>query len=107
MEALRRTAAESLGRGLIVRSLVGMDRGAPKKGMAKFLAGKTLFANQIVFINLIVNHLTEQVVMEPDKLFESPFTDLAPRGPDELFTPSHLDELIRSLEAVRTTAVAA
>jgi hypothetical protein len=38
---------------------------------------------------------------------ESPFTDLTPRGPDVVFTPAQIDELIRTLEAVRATAVAA
>lgn len=82
----------------------------PRNGVrspAGFLAGKSLAANQIEFINLIVNHLTEHGVMEPARLYESPFADLSPRGPDGLFIPSELDELIRSLEAVRTTAVAA
>lgn len=106
-DELRRAAEESQGLGLFVRSLVGMDRGAAKEAMAGFLAGRSLGANQIEFINLIVDHLTEHGVMEPSRLYESPFTDLTPRGPDALFTPSELDELILSLEAVRTTAVAA
>jgi type I restriction enzyme R subunit len=73
--------------------------------MAGFLAGKSLSANQIEFINLIVDHLTEHGLMEPGRLYESPFTDLTPRGPEELFMPSALDELVHSLEAVRATAV--
>jgi type I restriction enzyme R subunit len=106
-DELRRAAEDSRGLGLFVRSLVGMDRGAAKEAMAGFLAGRSLGANQIEFINLIVDHLTEHGIMEPGRLYESPFTDLTPRGPDALFTPSELDELMLSLEAVRTTAVAA
>jgi type I restriction enzyme R subunit len=75
--------------------------------MATFLAGKTLSANQIEFINLIVDNLTEHGVVEPSRLYESPFTDLTPKGPDILFTTSQIDELMRALEAVRATAVAA
>jgi type I restriction enzyme R subunit len=103
----RRAAEEARGLGLFVRSLVGMDRGAAKESMAGFLAGKALAANQIEFINLIVNHLTEHGVVEPGRLYESPFTDITPRGPDELFSASQIDELIRSLDAVRATAQAA
>ena len=51
--------------GLFVRSLVGLDRQAAKEALAGFLTGKTLGANQIEFVNLIVNHLTEHGVMEP------------------------------------------
>lgn len=75
--------------------------------MAGFIDGKSLSANQVELINLIVNHLTEHGVVEPSRLYESPFTDLAPRGPDDLFSSGQLDELMRTLEAVRATAVAA
>ena len=66
-----------------------------------------LGANQIEFVNLIVNHLTEHGVMEAARLYESPFTDLTPRGPDGLFTSAQVDELMAALAAVRETAVAA
>jgi type I site-specific restriction endonuclease len=35
-----------------------------------------LSVNQIEFVNLIVNHLTEHGAMEAAMLYESPFTDL-------------------------------
>ena len=104
---LRRAAEESQGLGLFVRSLVGMDRGAAKEAMASFLAGKRLTANQIEFVNLIVTHLTEHGAVEPGRLYESPFTDLTPKGPDGLFSAADLNELMRVLEAVRASAVAA
>jgi type I restriction enzyme R subunit len=106
-EDIRRATEESQGLGLYVRSLVGLDRGAAKEAMAGFTAGKVLSANQLEFINLIVDHLTEHGIVEPSALYESPFTDLTPRGPEELFAPAEIDQLIRALDAVRATALAA
>ena len=106
-EELRRAVAEAQGLGLFVRSLVGLDRGAAKEAMATFIAGKTLAANQLEFINLIVDHLTEHGIVEPARLYESPFTDLTPTGPEALFTPIQLDELVSVLDGVRASAVAA
>jgi len=104
---IRRAAEEAQGLGLFVRSLVGLDRGAAKEALAGFLVGKSLRANQIEFVNLIVDHLTEHGAMDAARLYESPFTDLTPQGPEELFDQAQLDELIRAVEAVRLSARAA
>ena len=83
-EDIRRATEESQGLDLFVRTLVGLDRQAAKEALAGFLIGKALAANQIEFVNLIVDHLTEHGVMDAAMLYESPFTDLTPRGPDGL-----------------------
>jgi len=102
-----RAKQEAHGLGLFVRSLIGLDRGAAKEALAGFLSGRTLAANQIEFVNLIVDHLTEHGVMPAALLYESPFTDITPRGPDGLFASADVDELIATLLRVRATAVAA
>ncbi len=53
-----------------------MDRSAAKEARAGFIKGKTFTANQLDFVNLVVDPLTEHGVMEPAGLYESPFTDL-------------------------------
>jgi type I restriction enzyme R subunit len=104
---INRAVEESHGVGLFVRSLIGMDRGAAKEALAGFLNGKTLSANQIEFVNVVVNRLTEHGVVEPAMLYESPFTDLTPSGPEGLFDGPEIDELISVLATVRERAVAA
>jgi len=106
-EDIRRAAENAQGLGLFVRSLVGMDRAAAKEALARFTNGRTLTANQLEFLSLIVDHLTRQGVVEAARLYESPFTDLAPQGPETIFKKTDLDELLRALDAVRAMAVAA
>jgi type I restriction enzyme R subunit len=97
----------SRGLGLFVRSLVGLEREAAKGALAGFLAGKALRANQIEFVNLVVDHLTEHGFMDAALLYESPFTDVTPRGPDELFSRAQVDELVAAIESVAARACAA
>jgi len=104
---IARAKTESHGLGLFVRSLVGLDRRAAKETLAAFISSKTLSANQIEFVNLIVDHLSEHGVMAAALLYESPFTDITPQGPDGLFTSPEGDELMSVLERVRNTALAA
>jgi type I restriction enzyme R subunit len=103
---LEKAKTECHGLGLFVRSLLGLDREAAKQALATFLSGKTLNSNQIEFIDLIVNHLTEHGVMEASLLYESPFTDITPHGPDALFPTTQVDELLHLLSSIRSRAVA-
>ena len=75
-------------KGWAVRPVAGRPgpRGG-EGGAGRFLAGRTLTANQIEFVNLIVDHLTEHGVMDPARLYESPFTDLTPQGPEGFSPP--------------------
>src|SRR6185437_14951149 len=53
--------------------------------------------DQIEFVNLVVNHLTAHGAMEAAQLYESPFTDLTPRGPEGLFDEKSVDRLVEVL----------
>jgi type I restriction enzyme, R subunit len=106
-EDLARAASESEGLGVFVRSLVGLDREAAKLALAGFMSGKTLSANQIEFVDLVVNHLTEHGVMDVSRLYQSPFTAITPQGPEALFSESDIDQLVATLQQVAATARAA
>jgi type I restriction enzyme, R subunit len=56
---------------------------------------------------MIIDHLTEHGVMAAALLYESPFTDIAPHGPDDLFLSDEVDALVAVLDQVRAAAAAA
>jgi type I restriction enzyme R subunit len=96
----------SNGLGLFIRSLVGLDREAAKNAFGHFLSGKAPSGNQIEFIDLIINYLTQHGTMEPGRLYESPFTDINPRGPEAVFTSIEVDALVSVLKEIHQRAVA-
>jgi type I restriction enzyme R subunit len=70
------------------------------------LGGKTLRSNQIEFVNLIIDHLTDHGSMDARLLYDSPYTDFSPRGVDGVFESEEVDELVSVLDDVRKRAVA-
>jgi type I restriction enzyme, R subunit len=102
MDAIR---AEG-GLGLFVRSLVGLDREAAKKAFAAFLAARRPTADQIEFVNMIVDHLTDRGVMQPRLLYESPFTDINPLGVEGIFRQQDAAEVVSIIDGVNRRAAA-
>jgi type I restriction enzyme R subunit len=94
------------GLGLFVRSLVGLERDVAKAAFADFMADNNLNANQIEFINLIVDHLTESGAMDPRRLYESPFTDFDDQGVSGVFRQPDVQRIVQVLNDVRERAAA-
>ena len=59
-----------------------------------------------VTIGLIVQYLTENGVMDAARLYESPFTDISQQGPEALFLPIRVTEMVRVLDEIRLRAAA-
>ena len=95
------------GLGLFIRSLVGLDRSAASEAFEHFLDGTTFSVDQVRFVNLIVDELTANGIMEPKRLFESPYTDHAPTGPDFFFPNADVDVIVEILHHIKQTAVPA
>lgn len=94
------------GLGLFIRSLVGLDREAAKEALSGFIDGKALTVNQIEFIDLVIDHLTERGVMDPRRLYESPFTDMDDQGVNGIFELSDVKELVKLINNVKARAAA-
>jgi type I restriction enzyme, R subunit len=97
----------SHGLGLFVRSLIGLDREAAVEAFGGYLDGTKFTADQIHFINLIVNELTANGVVEPARLYESPYIDHAPTGPDTVFPEADVDSIVHILNTVKANAAPA
>jgi type I restriction enzyme, R subunit len=94
------------GLGLFVRTLVGLEREAAKHAFDGFLAGKALSSDQIEFLNMVIDHLTERGAMDPRLLYDSPFTDIDPLGIAGVFNEPEIQEVISILGEVRRRAAA-
>ena len=74
--------------------LVGLDRNTAKQAFSKYLENNNLNANQIRFIEQIINWLTQRGVMKPSRLYESPFTDIHTAGLDGVFNNEDANNII-------------
>jgi type I restriction enzyme R subunit len=103
---IERAREVSHGFGRFVRSLVGLERTAVSEAFSEFLAAGTATAAQIEFINMVIEHLTDQGMMDPELLYEPPFTGIAPTGPEHLFDEAKVVRLVTKIKAINDSAVA-
>lgn len=84
-----------------IRSLVGLDRKAAQVAFNHALALLTLSAEQIRFVEMIVDHLTSSGRMEPELLYAPPFTDSAPNGVSDVFDGAAVEAILGLLEEMK------
>jgi type I restriction enzyme R subunit len=92
--------------GLFIRKLIGLDKQAAKRAFRDYLEVKTLTANQIRFIDLIIEYLTQNGVMDASLLYEPPFTDYSSKGLDGVFQDLEAQGIVSILSSIHQTAVA-
>lgn len=83
-----------------------MDRAAASEALSSFTGGTVLTGNQLTFVNMIVDQLTSRGAMEPELLYQAPFTGVAPTGPDAIFTGAQVLALVATLRQIRASAEA-
>ena len=99
-----KATAMAHGFGAFIRSLVGLDRHAVASAFGEFLADGVATAPQIEFIDMVIEHLTEKGTMDPGLLYESPFIDKAPEGPQQVFDFERTKRLIAVIRGFNQTA---
>lgn len=92
--------------GIFIRSLIGLDRHEAKLLFADFLNGQRYSSNQIEFVNMIIDHLTRNGIMEPEMLFNSPYTNFNPNGVSGIFSDGDAERIVNILGEVRLNAAA-
>mgnify|MGYP003607821479 CR=1 FL=1 len=102
--AIAQAKEEAHGLGLFIRSLVGLDRQAAAEAFGDFLSGTQFGAKQIHFVNLVVDELTANGIVEPGRLYEAPYTEIAATGPEAMFSEQQVDNIVNILDAVRNNA---
>lgn len=68
------------GLGRFLRSLTGLDRAAAKEAFSGFTASSPLTADQLEFLDRIIDALTETGLVDPKNFYESPYTDIDSQG---------------------------
>jgi type I restriction enzyme R subunit len=103
-EMISKVSAGSASLGIFIRSLVGMDRDAVYQAFNEFVSGTKATPDQLEFIDLIVAELTANGVVEARRLYESPYLDISPQGPEALFPSAKVDRMFEILEDFKRRA---
>ena len=90
--------------GRFVRSIMGMEANAAKQAFAGILNNASFNSRQISFINEIINSFIHQGIVEPERLFKPPFTEIHSGGIFELFGSEKSVEIINLIQQVNNTA---
>jgi type I restriction enzyme, R subunit len=88
---------------LFIRQIVGLDRNAAKQAFSKYLETNNFTADRIRFVENIIDYLTQNGIMNPELLYESPFTELHSSGLDGIFNDDEADEIVSLVRSFNET----
>ncbi len=91
--------------GEFIRSIIGLDISAAQEAFADFLRAGNLRADQMTFVNNIINYLTQNGTIDKRMLFESPFTDVNDQGLLGVFNDAEAGKIIRIINEINENAM--
>lgn len=94
------------GIGRFLRSLTGLDKAATKEAFSKFVSRHQLSADQVEFLDMVIDSLTESGFVDPATFYESPFTDLDDMGIAGVFDRDQTKEIIQIVKALNEVVAA-
>ncbi len=85
-----------------IRTIVGLEPEVVAERFGDFFARHPqLSAKQQRFMALLQNHIAKFGVVTLDKLYDAPFTQVSPDGPDGVFDDAAVEELIAVIDRFR------
>lgn len=91
--------------GRFIRSLLGLDKVASNQLFADFILTGNLSADQITFINNIVNFLTKNGTIDKEMLFEPPFTNINNQGITGVFDDAQVGKIVSIIDKENNNSV--
>jgi type I restriction enzyme R subunit len=91
--------------GMFIRSIVGLELEAARKAFAGFINNPALNAQQIRFVDTIIQSLASNGIVEAAALFEPPFTEIANNGLLGVFNKKQAEELVSILNGIQKSSV--
>jgi type I restriction enzyme R subunit len=92
--------------GQFIRSIIGLDVNAAKEAFATFLDAGNLTADQIRFVDMIIDYLTTKGVIDANMLFAEPFTRFHTEGIAGLFDEEYAKKLLDIIHHINKNAAA-
>ena len=90
--------------GKFIRSIIGLDQDAANQAFSTFIQTGNLSADQMGFIQKIIDFLTKNGTIEPKMLFESPFTNMHDNGVLGIFDDAQAGKIVRIIEGINGNA---
>ncbi|MEZ9710043.1 DEAD/DEAH box helicase family protein [Vibrio breoganii] len=105
MEAYREKILQEKPLGTFIRELVGLDMNAAKKAFSSFLDEEAYNAEQIQFVDQVIDYLVNNGILDMSQLFEPPFTDNHGESAYGFFDEGTVVELFGVIRKVNANAV--
>ncbi|MGV1003003.1 DEAD/DEAH box helicase family protein [Empedobacter falsenii] len=91
--------------GVFVRKILGLDIDAANKHFAQFIQEENLNANQMLFVQKIIDYLSKNGTLDKSMLTQPPFTDYSDQGVMGIFEDtSKIFKIIQLIDDVNNNA---
>lgn len=106
VEAYREKILQEKPLGTFIRELIGLDMNAAKEAFSSFLDAESYNAEQIQFVDQVIDYLVNNGILDMSQLFEPPFTDNHGESAYGFFDEGTVVELFGVIRKVNANAVA-